>query len=99
MTYEPSSWGSPKGCPLPSAAFRRLVSTQPTSDQPRRGFPDVPSWLSVILFITCKDAGNSFQKGLAGGLENELKIVELDMLVSCAAFHIRGAGTAFPELF
>ena len=45
--------------------------------------------LSAILFITCTYAGNSLQKRSAGGVENELKIVEVDFKSICTPFYIQ----------
>jgi hypothetical protein len=45
-------------------------------------------WLSVIPFITCNHAGNSFEKRVTGEVENELKIVGSSPTETCTPIYI-----------
>jgi hypothetical protein len=61
------------------------MASQSARSSPPQRFPD---WLSVILFITCKDAGNGLQKGLSGEVDNGQKIVNADYNLPHTPFYI-----------
>jgi hypothetical protein len=64
--------------PLPLIARSQPLSRHGIPRALRSPLQRFSDLLSAILFVTCKDAGNSLQNGVAGELENEQKIVAVD---------------------
>ena len=83
--------------PLPLSARFPALSQHGIPDSSPQSLAEVLRLAFRPLFITCKDAGNILQKGVAGGLENEQKIVGVDFNLPHTPNHIKGKETVTPD--